>query len=448
MVKGGAAMSIIGPAELGVNTWRSLGDSGYFLPPGATLGALLRAQKMGAAGGLGDPACGAGAAGPLVVSAYEKHLAFLLGINTGFSSAGLSELISGFRRRQRVYELQALAVSVTGDRRVARCCREPIKGGDTVAIWKASNGRTYYQGVQKCGRLWVCPVCGSVISERRRLDIGRAVTSWAELGGKVVMVTLTVQHGAEIGLGSLYDGLQRAFERLTSGRGWMALRARYGLAHSIRALEVTYGDNGWHPHLHVLYFLTPGQELHVAELEVDMLARWSLMVRAAGLNPVNEHGVNVRVGWNRVADYLEKYGRLPASGSDWSPAHELAKSAVKNAHTVSGRTPFALLADWANGDELAGARFLEYSGVMFGKRHLYWSAGLREAVGLGDELNDEEEIAASEREGEQLVQLRGSEYRTLVESGLLAEGLLAATAGGVEGLRNLLDGQYWPEIAS
>jgi hypothetical protein len=84
------------------------------------------------------------------------------------------------------------------------------------------------------------------------------------------MLTLTIRHWRGCPLGALRKGIVRAFGALQRHRKFKALLATLGGKVFVRALEVTHGRNGWHPHYHVLV-------LFDAELSA---------VRAGTLNPI------------------------------------------------------------------------------------------------------------------------------------------------------------------
>src|SRR6185503_16585697 len=108
-----------------------------------------------------------------------------------------------------------------------------------------------------CGRLWVCPVCAARITEQRRKELSNAVSRWP---GKLLLVTFTFRHERRDRLTDLLarlvgKGKQRgAFQWMKSGKQWQEILRDVEWVGSVRALEVTYGDNGWHVHIHELVF--------------------------------------------------------------------------------------------------------------------------------------------------------------------------------------------------
>ena len=106
-----------------------------------------------------------------------------------------------------------------------------------------------------CGSVWSCPVCTAKVQERRRAEIGKAV-AWAYDSGKqAAMVTLTFPHYKQNNLDDLVKKQADALARFRRGSPWDRFKDRLDYAGLIRALELTYGENGWHPHTHELWFV-------------------------------------------------------------------------------------------------------------------------------------------------------------------------------------------------
>jgi hypothetical protein len=101
------------------------------------------------------------------------------------------------------------------------------------------------------------------------------------------------------------------------------------------------------------------------------------------------HGVDVRGGDEKAADYIAKYGREPKSES-WTLAAEMTKAQQKNKLRADEHyTPFQLL-DMSEHDTQAARLFQAYALTLKGRKLLSWSRNLRELLGLDQELPDEE----------------------------------------------------------
>jgi len=198
-----------------------------------------------------------------------------------------------------------------------------------------------------------------------------------DAGGSVLLMTLTVPHSREDEPFSLLARLLKAYRAFGQGkRAWTALLP--GVVGSVRALEVTHGmANGWHPHLHVLVFLEG--EAHPKKWAPVLLEQWAKVTKRHKLGEVNGHGLRLDDG-SQAAKYASK----------WGLEDELTKAHIKQGRKGGNRTPWALLADYTEGDKHAGHLFREFFLAFKGKSQLQWSRGLRAHFGLNQEKTDEE----------------------------------------------------------
>ena len=379
-------------------------------------------------GGVGALAVGAGvptASAPTVSG--EGSETGPLGIHARNASPPLPE--AAFVRR---FLLQRLAGELVPRERVRGCLRWLQGGRDGVQLLHVPKHRTgALKGLQTCGSVWSCPVCATKISERRRLELGAAVRAWEEKSGLVLLVTYTICHKLADSLKQSLAGLLDARRRLLNGKAAKGFNARFGVAGRIRAVEVTHGKNGWHPHVHELVFVPRGIDL--VGFLATLRTRWSACVQRAGLRDVNSHGIDVRFADMTVADYVAKFGRERT----WDKEHELAKQVTKQGKNGS-LSPIGLLMAYAQGDEPAGKRWAEYALTLKGCRQLAWSDGLRSLLGLDPEQSDAQ-IAEQVRDEAVLMGLLNSEqWKCVVGNDVRAELLQVLGRGSVAELREFL----------
>jgi hypothetical protein len=237
------------------------------------------------------------------------------------------------------------------------------------------------------------------------------------------MVTYTLRHRVGDDLPGLLAGLKSARDFATSGKGVGKLYALAGVVGSVRALEVTFGENGWHPHLHELLFLE--HDAGIGCLNMGLRARWERAVGRAGLRSVNEHGFDFTLADCDIAAYVAKFGHQRG----WNVEHELTKQVTKKGRG-KGWTPTELLSAYAlDGNEPAGELWRIYALAMKGKRQLHWSKGFRARLGLGAEKSDEELAEETDRLGVLLASLNAWEWSVVLDADARA-GLLAVGAGG------------------
>ena len=275
-------------------------------------------------------------------------------------------------------------VAACGHRRIAHeveVIRRTATRSDKTTYKQAS-----YRGLLHCGSVWECPSCGLRIHAQRAEELKLAVEAWGPDG--VAMLSLTVRHGLGDDLKIVRRGLSDGYRQLTRGAPWKRFRARYGLRHQVRGVDITHGRHGWHPHLHVLFFLE--DKLNAEELDAAsewLQARWAKVVRASlGDEFVpNEHGVDLREA--KQADYLAKLG------------FELSDPGTKRGRGTN-RTAFQIASDAAAGDEPSIQLWKDYCAGMRGAKMLTWSDGLKAELGL-DDLPSEQDIVDPPRTQEE-----------------------------------------------
>jgi len=206
---------------------------------------------------------------------------------------------------------------------------------------------------------------------KRAADVQAAAENWAgpiEIrgDGSLSLMTLTVRHALGEDLREVRRTLTDAWRRLFQGRAGQQLRRALGIKHHVRALEVTHGQNGWHPHLHVVVFHDkcpePGSLRALQE-------RWMHVVSlvAPSATPDLEHGADMRP--SHRTDYVAKLGL------------EVASILTKTGKRGS-RTPWQIAQEAGRGDVVARRLWVDYTEAMHGARQLTWSRHARRALGL------------------------------------------------------------------
>lgn len=351
----------------------------------------------------------------------------------------------GSRMVQR-YALQSESRRLLPDFNVAQCHRALVPGASGVDVYKVP-GRVsaVYGGLHVCASVWSCPVCASRISERRRIELERAVVAADDLGVQVYMVTFTFRHGRRQSLDATLATFLRAVRVMWQRKGYRALSAKARIVGFVRALEVTYGDHGWHPHCHVLLFVDSGSSVSPEQLAASLRALWLSAMDSCGLSG-NGHAFDFRSTRGAVADYVSKWGHDPQVDMPWSASAEMTKAHVKQGRG-SSRSPFKLLYDSLMGDDRSGALFREYAAAFKGRHQLQWSRGLRQLLGLVEDAPTDEELAASVDDGVWLGHLTREQWRFILGVDLRGEfAALAANCDWVDALSWLL-AQGCPGIA-
>lgn len=280
--------------------------------------------------------------------------------------------------RTERYTCQSVARKAVPDERVAMCLRKV--NGSNVEVYKhKKTSKAFYAGLLVCGSVWVCPVCAAKISERRKLEIKHAFDMHKEEGGKIAMLTLTFSHKKKDRLKDTIKQFGQATTKFMTGRAFNDIRLQMDMIGRIRVYEVTYGKNGFHPHVHIALFYK--NDIDLLKMRIKMYELWEKACLKFGIKTNYEHGLDLQ-GAEQAEAYLSKHGT-------WSLEQELSKSHIKKAKNDS-MTPFDFLRKYIESeDENLLKLFREYVECFKGKRQIQWSQGLKKQFVLVEKTDDE-----------------------------------------------------------
>jgi len=329
--------------------------------------------------------------------------------------------------------------------RTRKCGRVRISTNVSVEQEREGLRLARFGGLVICGAIHVCPVCAANISHQRSLEVQHAARAHLEAGGTLVMVTLTLPHSAGMALEDTWGVLSEAWHNCASGRYRKRDRERWGQMGYIRAVEVTHGANGWHPHTHVLLFLGPSDDpaALAREVEAEWFHRWHRFVVGRGWRaPSRRHGVDARaVSTSTVGEYLVKVqdGEPPTAptAGRWTPAQELTRADLKRS-SEGNVTPFGLVSRWVETRDLQTlAAWREWERSSKGRRTLLWSRGLKDFYGV-DALDDQSAAERAQWEADVLYELVPDEWDVVLDAGARWELLDAAATAGTAGVIDFL----------
>lgn len=295
------------------------------------------------------------------------------------------------------YALQDRSSQLLPKERVRKCLKNRISKHEPVkAMYNPNRCKAHYSNIQRCGWVWGCPVCAQIISEKRKEEVKQAIDAHLATGGGVYLCTLTIPHYMGDNLKEMLGGLQGATKRLFSGtRRSKEVWASLGKVGHIKALEVTYGANGWHPHFHIIIF-TKKRLLEGTPI-TPLIECWQNACRLAKLPiPSVFHGLDWRGADNAVSDYLNK----------WGIEHEVTKSHLKrgkNSKTPWDMLRLSMIEDHPEA-EVMGKLFQEFALSFKGKKQLSWSRGLKAMYGIG-EKTDEQLAEETEKESVEVMDI-------------------------------------------
>ncbi len=235
------------------------------------------------------------------------------------------------------------------------------------------------------------------------------------------MATLTLPHLFDA-VAVLRADIARLWGKVIAGAPWARARDRSRLVGGLRALEVTHGYAGWHPHLHVLFFFDSGVD--VGAFMGWLIGRWMTVAERAGYRCSR-----AAQDW-RFADSPDAAGEyVTKAGIAWEITHLHTKKAGRG-----GRTPFQILADIeAHNRPQDRMLFVDYAMAFKGARQLTWFGDVKARYEVDDPTD--EELAAAEREDKELVcTVSAYAFEALAAKGVADRLLEAAEDGGLLGV--------------
>jgi hypothetical protein len=282
--------------------------------------------------------------------------------------------------------------------RLALCGVVLRYGASGVVVRRLPDGRAAYSGLYRCGDFWRCPSCRVTLGIRRARQIETALRAHVDAGGSALLATYTVPHTRDESLPVVLARLAGTWRRYAKS----ALRdvlGRYYIG-AVRALEVTHGVHGWHPHYHALVFVSPGLP-YLTPVSVALAERWSQVAGAEWRADVRQVA---RDGVAAVARYLTTDGISGAS-------YEVASPAAK---VPAGRSYVQILWDYARyRSSVDAALIYEYAAALHGVHHLTVSPWLRRLYDFVDPASGWDEIA----DEDVLALLNSDEWLSILNAG-------------------------------
>lgn len=315
---------------------------------------------------------------------------------------GLRPFRTPQQARAERYALKSVVNRLFPTSKTAKCCRMRIPHRSVSVCVSPEFHKAHYAGLCRCGSVWLDPVCASKITERRRAELSAAVATAKAMGWKVYLMTCTVPHGLGDDIRVMLDQMLNAWRRMSTGRAGKELRKLVDLRGTIRTLEVTDGQNGFHPHFHALLFI--GSTFSPDSVQAGFLPLWQDACVKAGLPcPSDYFGLRVDDG-----SWAERYV------TKWGLEDEMVRGHTKAARGDKGMTPWDMLRDiLKNRSQRSEERFRLYADAFKGRRQLYWSNGLKAKLGV-EEVSGEELAVIEEESAYVLAELTEDQWRAVL----------------------------------
>lgn len=344
-------------------------------------------------------------------------------------------------------EFQALDVvrkiSTRDGTKLCGLCTRPGEKVVTLERSEHSDGnRARLAGAIWCGA-WTCPYCQGRHRFKRSIDVAQTLRGAlaAKPGRRAWLVTFTLQHKKKDALADLLAAMDKGWTSVMRGRAGQADRDA-GVVGTIRALELTVGANGWHPHYHVIVIADGWSTIKAEEVFNGWEERW--LSKVPGLEKLAVDFREIEGNADAVAKYITGSEALQIDQVEGA-AMELTRTDWKKARgeNMSLREVYAALVETKklrDTDKDAAAmyrllvqRFREFERATKGRRWVVVAQSLKEWRPDADQLATliTEAVADAEEklDWKPLTTLTRAELRAIGRCGRLAK-LLALAADG------------------
>ena len=213
-------------------------------------------------------------------------------------------------------------------------CGYSVAGNSSNPVQMCTNekGSLFFNGIANCGGYWRCPVCAIKISENKKELLSGLIQQHQEKNLRIGFITLTVRHSRLDPLKKTLNKLLENYRKFQTGRFFA--KTNNGLIGQVKTLEITFSPvNGWHPHLHLLFFYDHRNEIEIETFQKLFISKWANYAN----NNATVKAQNQKIVTSDISDYLSKY----------DITSEMTKGQIKGS---KGLTPFTALGKLALGD--------------------------------------------------------------------------------------------------
>ncbi|MEM9654348.1 MAG: hypothetical protein AAGA65_19800 [Actinomycetota bacterium] len=284
-------------------------------------------------------------------------------------------------------------------RRIVQCGRV-VRSSTGVVLMRSTDGYVYGSGLVTCGSPWSCLACSYKIRAKRARHVAQAVALHLAAGGGVLFGTFTISHDRGEQLAGLWRLLSAGWAYMTSGRQWVGFQADHGVVGLVKTVEVTHGRNGWHPHIHVLFFIDApmndfDREDQYREFRSHLRKRWITWFRA-------KHERNISREFGIVFDAVKPDESDQVGIYCTKVGYELAMADAKIGRREGQRHPFAIAHDAAQWGDKADVMLLrEWITASKRKRSIQWTGAQVKAYVAADADKTDQELAEESQVGDE-----------------------------------------------
>lgn len=164
-------------------------------------------------------------------------------------------------------------------------CGSKVLGGDAIhsVALVANNKTARFYGNTSCKSPWCCPVCTARQMSRYAGRIAAALDALKDTH-HAAMITFTIPHTRDFNCHEATEILYNVWKAFTVHGNTVLATAKTDIfsnfmaatesKHRVRACEYTWGQSGWHPHFHCLFWFPKKHFDKIIDWEERLKERW------------------------------------------------------------------------------------------------------------------------------------------------------------------------------
>lgn len=163
-------------------------------------------------------------------------------------------------------------------------CGSKIPANNPGVAVLANNKTAKFFGNASCKSPWCCPVCTSRQMSKYASKIAVAIDALKEMGQYAAMITFTIPHTSGFTCEDVTEILYNTWKAFTIhgnkiGASYKTdifanFMAATNSKHRVRVTEYTWGNAGWHPHIHALFWFPRENFQSILDWEEKLNQRW------------------------------------------------------------------------------------------------------------------------------------------------------------------------------
>lgn len=160
----------------------------------------------------------------------------------------------------------------------------PVISGKAAVALVANKKQAKFMGVASCKSSWGCPVCTARQMSKYAAKIAIALDALKERSLSAAMITFTIPHTRGFSCEQATEILYKSWKaftvhgnkilKATPNDIFSKFMAEFGSKHRVRVTEYTFGNAGWHPHMHCLFWFPSNRIQEILDWEERLNERW------------------------------------------------------------------------------------------------------------------------------------------------------------------------------